>query len=535
MRKEEILLNEPEIVETKPRKVKIALSILVSTLIVAATTILLVGHFKYDWFKINEYKIDANINRSVYQANYFSEVKTISTKFNFDGGHEEKKRIVIDNNFAVFLTEKKDNLNTAVLVLLSATATVDDKIQELSHLDMFDEEQVKELEANPNGAKYPMGVFKFTDDGKIEEINLPDNIDEYNAETIIEFIKKVIPQLSRNKEEDMSNGLEITTKKVNNKRTIVQKESPKQIKGFRGSRYTRLVKTEIENEQVTNVQSEDNLYMESKPEANEITYGPKDFSYDIKSKITTNEVRYNEKESIELVNKLAKKFTLIESEALLELFAKNKEENKFKEEAEEETKPLRNLFAISASKSFPIASFDVLGTTLTVKYEVGVSSNQAYNKIVFTYGGGSFQFGNTGCSGEYNYKQSYNQDLFIAYLPFPFSFVSIRLYVKGSISAGFGFKSGSGSGTKYWAKASGSLDLGAKAQAGFEKIASLAAYAQGTVISASGQLTISNGSISKDSGFQLRVGRLEVGITGSFAGKSGTLWSKTLFEGWTIY
>ena len=156
MRKEEILLNEPEIVETKPNKIKIVLSILVSALIVAATAILLVGHFKFDWFKSDEYKIDANINRSVYQANYFSETKTISTKFNFHDGKTEEKEYIIDNKFVVFLTEKKDKLNTAALVILSSTATIDDKLQELAHLDIFDEKQIKELEANPNGSKYPI-------------------------------------------------------------------------------------------------------------------------------------------------------------------------------------------------------------------------------------------------------------------------------------------------------------------------------------------------------------------------------------------
>ena len=52
MNKEEILLNEPEMVEDKSNKFKIALSILVSTLLVATISTLLVGHFKFDWFKI---------------------------------------------------------------------------------------------------------------------------------------------------------------------------------------------------------------------------------------------------------------------------------------------------------------------------------------------------------------------------------------------------------------------------------------------------------------------------------------------------
>ena len=90
MNKDEILLNEPDIVEAKPNKIKIALSILVSTLLIAIISTLLVGHFKFDWFKKDEIKIDAKINRSIYQANYFSEKKTTNAKFNFENGHSEE-------------------------------------------------------------------------------------------------------------------------------------------------------------------------------------------------------------------------------------------------------------------------------------------------------------------------------------------------------------------------------------------------------------------------------------------------------------
>ena len=55
-------------------------------------------------------------------------------------------------------------------------------------------------------------------------------MDEYNAESIIDLIKNVIPKLRRNKTEDISNGLDITTRKIKNKRTIIQNEAPKNIK-----------------------------------------------------------------------------------------------------------------------------------------------------------------------------------------------------------------------------------------------------------------------------------------------------------------
>ena len=118
-KKEEILINDHEEVETKTfNKVKLAIAIIASTLVLAAVTTLLIGHFKFDWFKSDNYKIDANINRSVYQANYFSEKKTVTTKYSFENGDSEQKEYIVDNNFVVFLTGKKDNLNTATLVLL---------------------------------------------------------------------------------------------------------------------------------------------------------------------------------------------------------------------------------------------------------------------------------------------------------------------------------------------------------------------------------------------------------------------------------
>ena len=276
--------------------------------------------------------------------------------------------------------------------------------------------------------------------------------------------------------------------------------------------------------------------MESKPEGDEKIYGPKEFLYDIKSEITTNEVKYNEKENVELINKLAEKFTFVESEVLLQMFTNKKlEENKEKDFVKEEnveTKPTtRNLFSISASRTFNLASFNVFGQQVTVKYVVGISGSSAYNKIVISSGLGSFEFGNGGCSGEISFSRSYRQTIFI-FSPPPFPLVSVGCYVGGSIYAGLGFKSGSGSATKYWAKAEGSLFMGAEIKAGWDVVASLSAYAEGTIISASGQVTLSQGSVSQDSGFRLSGGRIVVGIRGvAFGVFKSDLWSATLFNG----
>ena len=168
----------------------------------------------------------------------------------------------------------------------------------------------------------------------MEEIKLPNNMNKYNSELILDLIEKVIPKLSRSRKEDMSNGLNIRTRKSENKRTIVQSETPKQFEAFKGSRYSRIVKTEIKDDQIKRIKSEGNVYLKSQPEEGQIVFGPKDFSFHTKSEIVSNEL-HEEKENVELVKKLVSKFTFVNPKDLVQ--------SKKEEIIEEETKPLRNL------------------------------------------------------------------------------------------------------------------------------------------------------------------------------------------------
>ena len=539
-KKEEILMNEnEEIIETKPsNKVKYAVAIVSTTLVLAAVTTLLIGHFKFDWFKSDNYKLDANISRTVYQANYFSEKKTVSTKFSFANGITHQKEYFLDTNFVVFLTdreelENKEFLNTAALILLDSKMTHEDGEKDLPHLDIFDEAQLKELESNPEGSQYPIALFKFYEDGKIEEIKFPNNMDEYHAETIIELIEKVIPKLSRNRAEDMSNGLDINLKKIKNKKYIVQKEPPKQFYSFRGSKVSKFVKTEIEDEQIKNIETNSNVQLHSQPAEGEIIFGPKDFYYDIKSDITSKEIKYEQKEKVELVKKIAENFNFIDSKILLKAIKDKKdEENKPMEIAKEETQPsLRNLgFDIKAEKSFDIVSFDVCGQTVSIKYYVKVSTDEAINKIVISSGLGKFEFGNKGCAGAISKKWEYKQPIFT--FPFPgFPVVSVGAYAEGSLKAEIGFKSEST--TKVYATLVGKLTMGAEIKAGWDAIASLSAGGEGTVVEADATVTITEGSVAKDSGFTLKMGGLEAYIKGCLFTAKIEVAKFTIFEGWT--
>ena len=303
-------------------------------------------------------------------------------------------------------------MNTAFLVLLSATIQGDDTLKDLPHLNIFDENEIKELEANPNGAKYPIAKFRFDDDGEIEAIYLPDNIDEFHAEIILDLIEKVIIKLARNKKEDMSKGLDIRTLKSKNKRIIVQTEAPRQYPEFIGSRYTRTVKTEIEDNQIKNIKSDTNVYLQSQPAEGELIFGPKDLKFDMKSEITSNEEKYSEKENAELVKKLAGKFNLVNSKYLLNLI-KEKKVEETKEEIPDETKPLRQLgFPITASRTIPIVSFNVLGQIITIKYELSISSTKVVNKITINSNLGTANFGNTGSSDVFSDSLNYEKKIF---------------------------------------------------------------------------------------------------------------------------
>ena len=535
-KKEEIILeenlNEKEIIEVKSsNKVKYAIAIIASTLILAAATTLLVGHFKFDWFKSDNYKIDVNISRSAYQANYFNEKKTATAKIVLENGVTVDKKYIVNSNFAVYLTDKKQvnngYLNTAILVILDSKLTSEEVNQDLAHFNIFDENQVKDFESNPKGSKYPMALFKFYEDGTLEDIQLPNNMDEYNAESMVELVEKVIPKLSRSRNEDMSKGLDVKVKRDKKKRIIVQSEAPKEYYSFKGSKYSKLVKTEVEDDQINSIETISSMYLQAEPEEDQIIFGPKEFSFDLNSLITSNEKQTEQKNNVELVQKLAQKYNFINSKDLIDSF-KEKEEEK---EVEKETEPAtRNLgFAISASKTFTIASFTVCGQTVSVKYSVKISSSSCENKVIISSGSGSFEFGNTGAklSGSKEYKVT------IFKFPFPnFPMVTLGAVAKGKVSWEVGVKSGSGSSTKYFAKLTGKVTLGAEIKAGSDKIASLSCGAEGTVIEASGSLTLSNGSVTKDSGFSVGFGGLSAYIQGCLFSAKIEIARFTIFSGW---
>ena len=387
MNKEEILNEELDINENiqpkSHKKVIIAAAIIASLTLVAITT-LLVGHFKFNWFKSEIYDIDAKIIRNLYQANYFTETKDLKTKIGFSNGVSEEHKIRIFTNFLVMITDKKDFLNTAILVILDTKVKTKNELKDVISFDIFNEEKIKEVIANPDGSKYPLALFKFYENGTIYDIQLPKNMDEYNAKTTIELIESVIPKLSRNRTEDISNGLDIKTKKDKKKKILVESQSPKEIPNFRDSKFVKSVERDIENEKLTSVRTNSNLFLETKLEEGESSFGFQEFNVEQKSQIISTTSK-EEKEKIDLLQELVEHFTLVNSKDLFESFSKkeNTEKKNVKDEPGEDISKLRKLnFNVTGENTATVKIYNTLGKKIEIFIKLGCDGNDAFGYIL---------------------------------------------------------------------------------------------------------------------------------------------------------
>ena len=526
MSKEEILtkeFDEKEFVQPKShKKVIIAISITASLAIIAITT-LLVGYFKFDWFKSEVYNIDAKITRNLHQASYFTETKTIKVKYGFTDGVTEEREATIYTNFMVFMIDKAEFLNTAVLILLDVQVKSYKELKKAISFDIFDEEKVKEVIANPDGSKYPLALFKFYENGTIDDIQLPSNIDEYNAHTIIELIEDVIPKLTRNRTEDISNGLQIKNKKGKKNSTLVESHSPREIEEFRDSNFTKSVERVIEDEKLTSIQSNTSLSLETKLREGEIPFGFQSFGYEQKSKIISTLTK-DEKEKVELIHKLSKRFSFINSKDLIESFSKKEdkdEEYVIKESNAKDASNLRKLQNGDATVN--IATLNIAGRQIKIKARIGASGQQGYAYMRFECGNYPIEFGQSGISGQ----RSWNPQATLFTFPFPpMPVVTLNLRVGGDFGISFSVD-WQGTGTL-------SVSAGLKAYgdvtAGDPAIIGLQGGVVGTFLSGTLTAYIKNGVGSKSCSFY--TGQLQAFIKGSLAGHSIDT-TKSIFDGWS--
>ena len=544
MSKEEVLNNdyvENEVIQPKnTKKIKIAIA-LVASLTIIASAILLVGYFKFNWFKSEIYNIDAKISRNAFQANYFSETKTINTRIGFTSGITQDNEQKIYTNFMVMQKDRKelknnDFLNTATLVILDTKLENKNELKEINSFNIYNEENIKEFESNPDGAKYPMAVFSFYENGTIADILLPNNMDNYNAQTIIELIESVVPKLARNRTEDISNGLEINTLKRNKKKVFVESISPREIPDFKGSRFVKSIEREIDNEQLTKIKTQANLELKTELEENENSFGLKDFKYETKSEIVSTGLK-EEKGTAELINKFIEHYTLIKSQDLLEYLAKNKKDQiigryEITEEQLKSDNNLRNLISFdnfNGDATILVTTFNVLNCDIKIQIRYGAKNGEAFGEIIFTANQGKVSFGSNGITASTTIK-TWKGEVPVFTFDFPpMPIIGLSLIAGGSVKI-----QGSISSEKEQLELSitGSLYAKVEIKAGWDKVASVAAGAKGTIISSSFKGAINLSGDLSTSG-SLSAGDITIYVNGKTLGLEVFSYEWKVFDGWS--
>ena len=436
--------NHDEItLSSKKSKICKIAALIIAGIAIITTTVLLVAHFKYGLFgsKISE---AIEINREANSLEFFSETRNLKTKMTYASGQTASTEQEIDTDFVVLLKEKKEIkekstfYNTGYIVVLGSKAKSNGEEAQLDSFNIFDEKIIKEFESNPNGSKYPIAQFSFYEDGTLIKIDLPKDIDSYNAEKLISLIKDVIPKLSINKE-DEENGIEIKTKTKNKngkkQKTFSQYDPPKEFydkyskSTFKGSKISKLVETDVEDDKISEIRSNTNLHLETQKDGEEKQgFGIDDLLVNVDSKIVSTKTETEKVDDIKLVDRIVTKLTFVDSEEVLSSFHKTNDI-----EIEEPEVPMRNL-ATTTYFEWPLfENLSFLGTKASAYYIIDFKNSKVINKIKIKAGSFTAYVGNEdGMSqSKSDSKNDKRGDLLLG--TFPVAAYEIRIDIKLSM------------------------------------------------------------------------------------------------------
>lgn len=484
--------------KSKKKKYIMLTALIFGIIIIIITIVLLVAHFKYNLFDSEIYRV-AKIKRDVNSVEYFTETKKIQTKLAYTSGELEEIENFIETNFLVMVTNKKELLNTAYLVIINSKTEMKDKEASLNSFNIFDEKTVKEFEENPDGSKYPMSVFHFYENGTIKDINLPKEMRKEDAQNMIDLINNVVPKLTRNKTEDYNNGVIIKTKNDKKKKAFTENEIPKEFTDkytnsrFKGSKIVKDVEREVENDKISEIRANTSLFLETQKEEenkNFIDLGIKNFYYNSSSKIILTQIQKDKIEDVNLVKRLSSKLNFIDSEKLIQIIIENETEkqNNLKESiSSQDTQisesQLRNLEgAINWEGSFSfcweIIKSNILGQDANIGYFVELGDGKITKGLSVTVGSFTFKIGK-GRDLNPNNKSGSDKDdgTPIAKIPLVGLAVTLTVKIGGSFSYGADLEKDILS-----VQFSGSLLVKAGLEIGLGNVASIEAGARGDLI-----------------------------------------------------
>ena len=459
MKSVDILASKQSIKPSQPSKrvkfIKLV-AIILSILVVLTVIFLLVAKYKYNFFKKETYKV-AEIRRDLNSIEYFNETKTMKSKLASTDGQIQQSEQTTETKFVVMIMDRlnlrnDDYLSTAGLIVLDSKVKMEGKEANLDSLNIFDEEVMKKFEENQDGQNYPIAIFHFYKNGTLKDIQLPLNSSKNDIQNMEDLINNIVPKLVRNKSEDEDNGIEITKRENNKKKSFTEYSPQKEYVDkytktrIKGSKITKKVERDIQGEKLTEIRANTNLFLETQKEENEtyLDFGIENFDFNISSNITAIEVEENKNDK-DLIKKVFSRQSLQNSEELMKLILdkenqEQEEQNKIileeSEDNSETENKLRNLDSYNGEFGFDwtIVEFNVLGIGMKAVYFVGLSGGKAKNQIIFQSGTIVVPLGNTqGKTSNGNGKFN-GGDLLLAKIPIPVLPVSICFKLGAELS-----------------------------------------------------------------------------------------------------
>ena len=296
---------------------------------------------------------------------------------------------------------------------------------------------------------------------------------------------------------------------------------------FKKSRFTKTVERDIEEGQITNIRSDSSLELTTQKENDEESFGVQDFFFDQKSEIVLTKST-EDKATYDLVKNYGVFFDLRPLEEVLKSFETKEEQviDEWEEDIESPDSVVRKLgFSISNSNTYTLKTFNVLGTSISIKLNVGVKNGKAFCKLIV----GNASFGKDGITWEYSKKFGTGK-LTIFSFAFP-AMPAISVGLQGEASLTLTIKFASNAQTKLNFSLTGSLTADAYVKAGWDAVASITAGASGTLVSA----TISAGVTSSKITYSrsLSGGKIVAYIKGKALCFELFNYQTTLFNGWS--
>ena len=226
----ESIIKENEKNHLKKKIITIAIVSFIGLALIIST-VLLVGHLCFSWFKNKEPLIIDKIREEKLVSRYSEQKKSINY-YNYEGVDEGQQiqSHLLNTDFIVGLNKKErldkiydfnniDYLYEAYILILNITHSNETDSIYLGGFNIYDEEKsLEDLieinneflkkylgESNNEQIHIPFAKFYFYENGTIDKIYFPKGINDYYKTLIIDLIEKTTPKLSKSLYKDESN------------------------------------------------------------------------------------------------------------------------------------------------------------------------------------------------------------------------------------------------------------------------------------------------------------------------------------------